>query len=627
MRLPRRSDRSMLTASMPMHRAEWQRVKAIFHEALERPEDRRAAYLVDTCGDDHELRQAVEALLAHDKAAASFMEQAAPGRIATTIASEVSEGGSAKQARPEIGIVGVLKQTLELSALLRKRLLALTFIHLAAFGLFYAGRFVRLDFTPDVIWRTMLPGGGYLLFMAVMSAAVWRARPSVLRPLRVYEAAIFGGTALFYMSEAYTVAFVDRWVMIYAERHPAEMSILARQTSILWLAHITAYGIFIPNTGRRCAAVTILMALGAISVPAIGGPVHHVPGRPMALYLSEMVMWLSVAVAMAVYGSQKITALREEALAARKLGQYQLKRRLGQGGMGEVYLAEHILLKRPCAVKIIRPEQALDTRTMQRFLREVQAAATLTHPNTVQVFDYGQASDGTMFYAMEYLTGMTLQELVDQHGAMSAGRAIFVWRQLCGALSEAHAVGLIHRDIKPSNVILSSRAGQHDVAKLLDFGLVRIVSSDPEDGRLTQAGLLFGTPEYMSPEQAAGAADVAARSDIYSLGALACFLLTGQPPFVRPSPAQTLAAHIDDPMALLRTRVADVPQDLEAIVLRCLQKRLQDRFAAVTELERALAACCSVGEWTQADAAAWSLMVGTRPVSDAPPDSLVRSIG
>jgi len=618
----------MLTASMLMDRAEWQRVKAIFQEALDRPEERRVAYLADTCGDNHELRQAVEALLAHDKAAASFMEQAAPGRIPATIASGVSEGGSAKQARPEIGITGVLTPTLELSALLRKRLLALTFIELAAFGLFYAGRFMRLDFTPDVIWRTMVPGGGYLLFMAVISAAVWRARPSVLRPLRVYEAAIFGGTALFYMNEAYMAGFVDpRWVMIYAERHPAEMSIVARQTSILWLAHITAYGIFIPNTGRRCAAVTILMALGAISVPAISGPVHHVPGRPMALYLSEMVMWLSVAVAMAVYGSQKITALREEALAARKLGQYLLKRRLGQGGMGEVYLAEHILLKRPCAVKIIRPEQALDTRTVQRFLREVQAAATLTHPNTVQVFDYGQASDGTMFYAMEYLTGMTLQELVDHHGPMSAGRATFVLRQLCGALSEAHAVGLIHRDIKPSNVILSSRAGQHDVAKLLDFGLVRIVSSDPADGRLTQAGLLFGTPEYMSPEQAAGAADVDARSDIYSLGALACLLLTGQPPFVRPSPAQTLAAHIDDPMALLRTRVADVPQDLEAIVLRCLQKRPQDRFATVTELERALAACCSVGEWTQADAAAWSLMVGTRPVSDAPPDSWVRSIG
>ncbi len=311
-------------------------------------------------------------------------------------------------------------------------------------------------------------------------------------------------------------------------------------------------------------------------------------------------------------------------MAARKLGQYQLKRRLGQGGMGEVYLAEHMLLRRPCAVKIIRPEQAGDSRTLQRFLREVQAAATLTHPNTIQVFDYGQAADGTMFYAMEYLTGLNLEELVGRQGSFPAARTIFVLRQLCGALGEAHAIGLIHRDIKPSNVILGSRGGLHDVAKLLDFGLVRMQSLDAQDTRLTQAGFIFGTPAYMSPEQAAGETHVDGRSDIYSLGVLACFLLTGEPAFIRPTMAQTLAAHIDDPVTPLRMRVASVPDDLEAAVLRCLRKRPDERFNDMAALDAALAACRAAGEWTQADAASWSATTSEGAADAVPTNGLIQ---
>ncbi len=280
--------------------------------------------------------------------------------------------------------------------------------------------------------------------------------------------------------------------------------------------------------------------------------------------------------------------------------------------MGEVYLAEHVLLKRPCAVKIIRPEQTGDLRTKQRFLREVQAAATLTHPNTIQVFDYGQASDGTLFYAMEYLAGSNLQDLIDRYGPIAPARVIFVLRQLCGALTEAHAIGLIHRDIKPSNVILCSRAGLHDVAKLLDFGLVRMTSVEARDARLTEAGFVFGTPAYMSPEQAAGAANIDRRSDIYSLGALAFFLLTGEPPFVRASTMGTLAAHLDDPVGRIRVRAGDIPEDLEKIILRCLAKRPGDRFSEATDVEAALAACRSADDWTQAHAATWAAAVSTQ---------------
>src|SRR5262245_23135373 len=214
--------------------------------------------------------------------------------------------------------------------------------------------------------------------------------------------------------------------------------------------------------------------------------------------------------------------------------------------MGEVYLAEHVLLRRPCALKLIRPERAGDPRNLARFEREVQAIATLTHPNTVEIYDYGRAQDGTFYYAMEYLPGLTLDELVRHYGPVPAPRAIYLLRQVCGALREAHGAGLIHRDIKPANIIVCSRGGVQDVVKLLDFGLVRVIDSFVRDGGLTQEGAVAGTPEYMSPEQAEGIAGLDGRTDIYSLGAVGYFLLTGSPLFTKVTALQLLFAHIHE---------------------------------------------------------------------------------
>ena len=220
--------------------------------------------------------------------------------------------------------------------------------------------------------------------------------------------------------------------------------------------------------------------------------------------------------AVAVYGSHKISLLRHELLEARKLGQYRLERQIGTGGMGEVYLAEHVLLRRPCAIKLIRAERAGDANCLRRFEREVQATATLTHANTVQIFDYGHAEDGTFYYAMEYLPGLNLEELVRRHGPLPPERAIHVVRQVCGALHEAHAVGLIHRDIKPSNIILCERRAVPDVAKLLDFGLVLLHCEGGGAPHLSQDGAIAGTPAYMSPEQCDGIDLPDARSDIFA---------------------------------------------------------------------------------------------------------------
>jgi serine/threonine protein kinase len=213
--------------------------------------------------------------------------------------------------------------------------------------------------------------------------------------------------------------------------------------------------------------------------------------------------------------------------------------------MGEVYLAEHQLLKRPCAVKVIRPSAAADPQALARFEREVRTTALLTHPHTVEIYDYGRTEDGTFYYVMEYLPGYSSAELVERYGPLSPARAVYLLWQVCGALAEAHAWPLVHRDLKPANIFVAERGGIYDFAKLLDFGLV---SQRPdEDTQLTQEGSVTGSPLYMSPEQALGSTPDA-RSDIYSLGAVAYFWLTGQPPFTGDRPMEVLVAHARDPV-------------------------------------------------------------------------------
>lgn len=372
-----------------------------------------------------------------------------------------------------------------------------------------------------------------------------------------------------------------------------------------WGLIAVAYGVLIPNTWRRCAAMVGLILLVGYFPGVSMILLHGIAGAPAFLYLATKTLWFGVAGAIAVYGSYRIESLRKEAFDARKLGQYLLKDRLGAGGMGEVYLAEHVLLRRPCAIKLIRPERAGDPANLLRFEREVRTTATLTHPNTVQIYDYGRADDGAFYYVMEYLPGLTLAELVEQYGPLPPARAVHLLRQVCEALAEAHAIGLIHRDIKPSNVIVCDRGGFHDVVKLLDFGLVLDHEVGPDGERLTQEGALTGTPAYMSPEQAAGGGSLEVRSDIYSMGCLAYFLLTGQSPFAGRSTVRMLAAHLYEPPAPLTPRSSEVTEELQAVVLRCLAKEPAERFPSARDLERALAACPLARTWTEEDAEHW----------------------
>ena len=289
-----------------------------------------------------------------------------------------------------------------------------------------------------------------------------------------------------------------------------------------------------------------------------------------------------------------------------RFGPYRLKEKLGAGGMGEVYEAEHTLLERPCAIKFIRPGRGTDETALNRFEREVRVTAKLTHFNTVEIYDYGHTSDGTFYYVMELLPGLNLGELVKRHGPLPPERVVYFLRQVCGALCEAHAAGFVHRDITPANIFAASRGGVHDVAKLLDFGLVKQPTSEDATNPTTMPkGRFSGSPSYMSPEQATAYEEADARSDIYSLGAVAYYLLTGRPPFSRKTLRQVLAAHKRDEV-VAPSRLRDgLPGDLEGILLRCLEKSPNDRFQDMQTLRHALSGCDCANRWTEERAAAW----------------------
>lgn len=256
------------------------------------------------------------------------------------------------------------------------------------------------------------------------------------------------------------------------------------------------------------------------------------------------------------------------------------------------------------ALKILKPAITSEL-TIARFEREVQITSHLTHPNTVAVYDYGHTAEGLFYYAMEYLDGINLHDLVLRFGPMPAGRVIHVMRQMCGSLAEAHGLGLVHRDISPRNVLLNQRGGLCDVVKVLDFGLVKAIDSDMQRS-LTLKEVVFGTPKYMSPEALYRSDAVDARSDLYSLGALGYFLLTGRPPFE----AETLPALIERQNAGPPSRPSQiigmpVAPELETLVLGCLSKEQSGRPASASALEEALAQCAPANPWTREQAVEW----------------------
>jgi eukaryotic-like serine/threonine-protein kinase len=373
-------------------------------------------------------------------------------------------------------------------------------------------------------------------------------------------------------------------------------------------ALMVIYGMFIPNDPRSTARVVLTMALAMAAGMVLLLEREDIAAAVEQLHTSEHAgsnaLFLMIGAALAIYGTYVLNGLRSELHEAKKFGQYQVREKIGAGGMGEVYLAEHQLLKRPCALKLIRPDAGADPIALARFEREVQTAARLSHPNTIEIYDYGHIDDGTFYYVMEYLPGISLQDLVQRFGPLAAGRAIYLFRQVCAGLAEAHDLGLIHRDLKPANVFVTVRGGEPDVAKVLDFGLVKL-TDDPSGAELTSDQRVSGTPLYMAPEQATGDRSLDARADIYALGCMLYFVLTGQPPFRAATGFEVMMAHSRDPVVPPSQVRPDVPADLEQVVLHCLAKRPDGRYLDVKALGKALAACAAASDWDVEKAQDW----------------------
>jgi serine/threonine-protein kinase len=466
-------------------------------------------------------------------------------------------------------------------------------------------------FEPDNDDYVYLLAAGGLAVMAFL----WRV---VLVRRRLSVAALHG-IDLFYAFG--TGAILSIAAILAKDFRPSAYSNL----TYLCCAVLTR-ALIVPSTGAR-TALTSTLAFVPMAVAAFWlgfGADEEIPPIP---FVVGFFIFAGVAVLLAASGSRIIYDLGRQIRAAQRLGQYTLDRKIGEGGMGIVYLAHHSYLRRESAIKLLLPDR-IGAENLERFEREVKAMSQLTHPNTVAVFDYGRNLDGQLYYAMEYLGGgIDLEQLVKKYGPQPPGRVADVLAQVCGALNEAHARGFAHRDIKPANIILCERGLVPDVAKVVDFGLVKEFTADT--GLTTQT--ILGTPGYVAPEAFTDPARVGPAVDLYALGAVAYFLVTGQRVFLGKTAVDTCIQHItQSPRLPSQIDGALVTPELEAVILKCLSKRPEDRYASASALAEALRALPRDPSWDRARARQWwrsRATAGHDVQADIPTETITIDLG
>lgn len=378
--------------------------------------------------------------------------------------------------------------------------------------------------------------------------------------------------------------------------------------TLIIVSTLTTHAIIVPATARRMAWLTTLAVLPLPPTAywvSTTNPSEHIAGISWVGFAAAAFvgMWCLTVIATSALASRVIYGLQQRVRAVTELGQYTLEEKLGEGGMGAVYRARHALLRRPTAIKLLSAGRG-EERQIQRFEREVQLTASLTHPNTISIYDFGRTPDGVFYYAMELIDGMTLEELVTFGGPQPARRVVHLLAQVCAALVEAHGLGLVHRDIKPANIMLSLRGGVPDYVKVLDFGLVKEVKE--RDPGMTANNTLLGTPLYLAPEAITEPESVGARTDLYALGAVAYQLLTGRPPFEGTSVVEVCSKHLlAEPTAPSLATTHPVPPALDELVLACLAKSPAARPASAQVLRDRLEGIELGERWTTADARAW----------------------
>ena len=359
----------------------------------------------------------------------------------------------------------------------------------------------------------------------------------------------------------------------------------------------------VPSEPRRTAWISAASVAAMPIVTFLLIRQNPSPELPPGAVVTQATLWATFTVILATLISNVTFHLRRSVARARRLGQYTLLEKIGEGGMGVVYRAEHEMLRRPTAIKLLPPGSAGE-QSLKRFEREAQLTARLTSPHTVSVYDFGRTPEGAFYYVMEYLDGLDLEHLVREAGPLPPGRVVNILRQVCEALAEAHGVGLVHRDIKPANIVLSEMGGISDFAKVLDFGLVKDVKGS-DDLRLTREDVFAGTPQYLAPETIENGLSSDPRSDLYALGAVAYFLLTGSPVFDGRL-VEVIQSHLqrapEPPSARLGRRL---PAKLERVVLDCLEKDPLRRPESAHALMDRLDACDDVEPWLPEEAQRW----------------------
>lgn len=471
--------------------------------------------------------------------------------------------------------------------------LAFIFDPVLYFGAWVIATFSGIPVDPDYLSRAYLQFPG--LGAAIASAALWwLARSGRLSPTRLYTLG-----HLYEMVIAFLVAWVGNLDHYREFKHLPDLT---------WApVIIILFALLLPGTPRRVlgvACMAALMSLLAIALLQATGVVVATADNYAATIIHS-----GFAILFAYLAAGVIYRLGREVAKAREMGSYQLGDLLGRGGMGEVYRATHRMLARPAAIKLIRPEMLRSDPTGQqmaitRFRREAEAAASLRSPHSVELYDFGVTPDNTFYCVMELLDGTDLETLVRQKGPLPPARVIYLLRQVCESLEEAHAMGLVHRDIKPANIHLGRLGRRHDFVKVLDFGLVKSIDANKsQDSMATAQGNVAGTPSYMAPEVAMGES-FDGKADIYAVGCVGYFLLTGRQVFEAANPMAMIVRHMRDvPEAPSQYSELNIPAALDQLILSCLAKHPAERPSAI-ELSQSLGTVVTEG-WGEPEAQQW----------------------
>lgn len=438
-------------------------------------------------------------------------------------------------------------------------------------------------------YRLLIEGIG-AAFAAAVAVYIRFGRSDHRAKIRLGVAAV--------VPHAFGLALLDSWTQQTTAMRPiSPITVL-----------ILFFGMLAPAQPKQ----TLAAGLIAASMDPLGVWIAHLRGLETPALFSTFAMFYPnyVCAVLAVAPARILHRLGRQIREARALGSYQLIERLGAGGMGEVWLAHHRLLARSAAIKLIRPEMfSDDTReqaaTLGRFEREAQATAALTSPHTIRLFDFGLTGHGTFYYVMELLHGRDLESLVRSFGPLPPARVMYLIRQVCHSLAEAHAMGLIHRDIKPANIYLCRIGLEYDFAKVLDFGLVKREPGDEATAVTGDSGVT-GTPGYMAPETILGHAVIDRRVDVYAIGCVAYFLLTGEPVFGAANRMKVLMQHVqEEPMPPSHRTELQFPREVDDFVLACLRKDPERRPASAEELVQMATTCKIADLWDQREARKW----------------------